>query len=154
MLVNQISTIEEMPYTFKLSGDSIYWELIKGRSEVIPFLIEKLDDHTLTTAVVPNFGGYYAVGDVCMWAIGGIIKGVPYSDFIPNDGKNNGAWDYWRYVRESKGNRREFKAKVKMWFSRNKSNLKWVEDDNEYETGPEWKFESNTLPSGGYYILK
>ncbi|MBL4898741.1 MAG: hypothetical protein JKX76_03720, partial [Colwellia sp.] len=36
--------IQEMPYLPELSGDSIYWVVIQRKLEVIPHLIEKLDD--------------------------------------------------------------------------------------------------------------
>lgn len=153
--VNQLVNINQVPYLPEMSGDSIYWVVIKEKIEILPFLIKKLDDTTLTNATVPNFGGNYAVADIAYHAISEIIRGIPTMDFvIKSDNPAGGYWFYWDYVRVNYDNRLTFKAQVEKWFEKNKNNLIWKEDTRNYRTAPDWKFSSNKHPAGGHYVIK
>ena len=143
-----VANIKEMPYIPELSGDTTYWEIVKGGIDTIPMLIKHLDDTTKTQAPVPNFGGYYTVGDVCWSAILKIIRDVPTNQFIPKD------ITYWMFVRESRKNRKILKRKFKKWFYQNKDKLIWVKDTMRYRTPQDWKYPNNLNPAGGYFIIE
>lgn len=57
-----------MPYYPELSGDTLFWNITIERKEIIPQLIDHIDDTVMTSANVPNFGGVYTVWDVCVSA--------------------------------------------------------------------------------------
>jgi|SRR5690554_5009374 hypothetical protein len=154
-LINNLKEIENLPYLPELSGDSIFWAVVKEGLNIVPLLIEKLDDTTITNAIVPNFGGFYTVADISNEIIATIIKDIPITEFVvKSDSTSGGYWYYWDYVRADIENRKLYKKKVKNWYQKNKSNLLWQEDNKIYRTSPDWKFESNKHPAGGYYILK
>lgn len=154
VLLSQISEIKTMPYIPELSGDSIFWELVKCKKSIVPQLINQLDNNTITEAFVPNIGGNYTVADISLMAIMEIIKGVPIKKFIPDFKEANGFTDYWQYVRADIKNREMLKQQVSKWYNANRSKLVWVEDNAEYRTSIDWKFDSNKHPSGGYYSIK
>lgn len=153
--IEKLPQIKEMPYAPELSGDSIYWVIVKEGLKVIPYLIERLSDTTITEATVPIFGGYYTVADIANRAIYDIIREIPTLDFVVNSNNPAGGyWYYWDYVRGGYNNRLMFQAKVKLWFEQNKINLVWKEDNGIYRADKDWKFKSLKHPAGGYYVLK
>jgi len=154
--VNNLRYVKEMPYIPELSGDSIYWSVVKEKLKVVPYLIEELDDTTETEATVPNFGGNYTVADIAFEAITEIIHGIPTKEFVegPNELEKDGFWEYWNYTRSSYENRIKFKMRVEEWYKSNKNNLEWFEYTREFRSAPDWKYETNKHPIGGYYKLK
>lgn len=153
--IQQLEQVKTMPYLPELSGDSLYWTVVKEKLNIVPFLIEKLNDTTMTVATVPNFGGNYTVADIVYQAMSEIIKDIPTLEFvIKSDNPAGGYWYYWDYVRGGYANRLTFQTKVKVWFEQNKLNLDWKEDTRTYRTAPDWKFPSDKHPAGGHYVLK
>ena len=155
--VEDLKFVKEMPYIPELSGDSLFWTVVTEKLPIVPLLIEKLDDTTVTEAAVHNFGGYYTVADVAYRAIGEIIHSIPTLD-LAEDSKlaepREGYWGYWHYIRRSYENRKKFKARVKKWYAKHKNQLEWVEDNRKYRNARNWKFEPGKYPPGGYYKVK
>ncbi|MCB0736552.1 MAG: hypothetical protein KDC92_03495 [Bacteroidetes bacterium] len=149
-----IKEIKKMPYIPELSGDSLFWSLVQKKLEVVPELINCLNDTTITQANVPNFGGYYTVADISYYIISEIIKDIPTDQFV--DTVNSGAggyWMYWNFVRTSYDNRLSFQKDVEKWYDINKSKLVWVEDNRKYRTAIDWKFPTSRHPAGGHYFI-
>ena len=153
--IDKIYQIEDMPYYPEYSGDPIFWEMVKEGLKVVPDLLEKIGDTTKTNITVPNFGGYYSIGDISYMVLSKIIKGIPIYEFL-NISKEKvdqiGFNAYWNYVRANPENRRNLQIKIKEWYLKNKNDLVWIKDEHEYKGG------SNNYPrkhpAGGYYILK
>ena len=155
--VSDLAYVEEMPYIPELSGDSIFWVVVKVKLEIVPYLIEKLTDTTITKAIAPNFGGYYTVADIAYEAITEIIHEMPTLEFAEdpsNPEPREGYWGYWNYTRRSIENRGKFKDRVKNWYLSNNDELEWIEYTREFRTSEDWKFKKGKHPAGGYYRLK
>jgi len=158
--VDNAVNIERMPYFPELSGDSLFWELTKDK-KIIPYLIERISDTTLTKAPVLFFGVDYRIGDVCVSAIGKLIPDFRAVDLIESDQRvidDKGYGVYWEYVRNNLENRKEFQKRVKKWYQRVKNKLVWVEDNNLYATEDVVEVSENSklkkLPAGGFYRIK
>ena len=131
-------------------GDSIYWEIVKKKLDIMPFLIDKLDD-TTTTAVkvrVEDIGGNYAVADVAFSAMQEIIYNLPTDEFMGR--KPFWHANYWKVVRLGKKERKAFKKRAAEWYKENKANLIWIPCD---QSSLCIAFGGNH-PNGGYYELK
>lgn len=153
--VDDLKYVKDVPYIPELSGDSLFWVVVKEKMEIIPYLIEKLEDTTRTEATVSNFGGNYTVADVAYRAITEIIHGVPTLELAedPNNPEpRDGYWGYWNYTRRSFENRKKFKKRVNEWYLSNKDKLEWVEYTRKFRTAPDWKFKTDKHPAGGYYV--
>lgn len=109
-------------------GDRYFWQAVKGKKEIIPFLIDKMDDTTMTEAPVPYFGGRYTVADVAYSALQEIIRDIPTFDLlkIQFDTSGCGYCAYWYYLRMDIHNRKKFKVAFMQWYDTNKENLVWV----------------------------
>jgi len=154
---DNLKFIKAMPYNPQLSGDSIYWVVIIEGLDIVPYLIEKLDDTTSTEAIVPNFGGQYAVADIAYEAISTIIHEIPIKEIIETSDSSKqtgGYWFYWNYVNESISNRIKLKEFVNDWYLNNQNSLIWVEYKRSFRSSSDWKFDKNIHPLGGYYYLK
>jgi hypothetical protein len=155
--IKAIPQINRMPDTFELSGDSIYWNLVKGKQSIVPFLINKIDDTSATKAPIGYVGRNYTVGEVAIEALYEIIRDLPdrisliknWERYEEDEAFNN----YWYYMNESEQNRLLFKKQIEKWYNKNKQSLIWVSDNKEYR-----KSEMDTVlyyhPSRGYYKLK
>lgn len=155
--VDNLKHVETMPYIPELSGDSLFWTVVKEGIDIVPYLIQKLDDTTKTDASVENFGGTYTVADVAYRAVSEIIKDLPTLEFAEdtnNPEPRDGYWGYWNYTRRSFENRIKFKDRVSEWFKTNEANLKWTEYKRKFRSVPDWKLERDKHPLGGYYVLK
>ena len=155
--VNNLRFIKEMPYEPELSGDSLFWVVIKAKIDIVPYLIQKLTDTTITEAPVPNFGGYYTVADIACSAISEIIHNVPILEFAEdsiNNEQSNGYWGYWNYTRRSFENRVKFKNRIYKWYFANITNFEWVKNNQILRNSPDWKFQPGKHPSGGFYQLR
>ena len=53
-----------MPNLPELSGDSLYWALAMEGLEIVPDLIDIIDDTTETDINIQNRDGYYTIGDI------------------------------------------------------------------------------------------
>jgi hypothetical protein len=148
----QLREIVDMPYNPELSGDKVFWEIVNKKLIAIDPLIELVSDTTSTKAPVPNFGGYYTVGDVAYHIITEIIRDIPTSYFVSKH--NQKADSYWEYVRMDYPNRIALQKDLKAWFRKNKRNLVWVPDTVRYKTARNWPYQSNQHPAGGYFQLK
>jgi hypothetical protein len=154
--VKNLQKIKNMPYIPELSGDELFWIAVKGKIDIVPILIESLDDTTETLAMVPNFGGNYTVADIAYVVIKEIIHDIPTLSLIDTskvDAEAGGYWYYWNYVRASIENRKAFKREVKYWFAKNRDSLIWIETKHVYKTSKNWPFKSNLHPAGGYYSI-
>jgi hypothetical protein len=148
--------IQAMPYLPALSGDKLFWELVTERLDIVPALIQELDNATPTGAPVPNFGGIYTVADVAYHALQEIIRDMPTRDFMqvtPEQEGAGGYWYYWNHLRASQENRALFKAKVARWYDQNKLKLVWVPNTSKQRVSRNWPFESKTHPARGHYTI-
>ena len=156
--ISNLSQVKTMPYFPELSGDDFFWEAVKCKIDIVPYLIKTLDNKKKTKANVNYFGGYYTVGDVAYRVLTEIIRDVPTLEIIKeeweNFDENNGYGNYWNYVRESKENRITFKKKVRTWYEANKQNLVWVEEKKLYMKEDKEGTQRYPHPAGGYYKLK
>ena len=148
-----LKQINSVPYIPELSGDSLFWVVVKYKKDIIPYLIELLNDTTELPIPVPNFGGNYTVADVSNMALQKIIPSLPTSSFLNKILENNGYGDYWVFVRNNYTNRILYQKRLSYWYEKNQKRLVWFKDTTEYRTSFDWKF-SNYHPAGGYYILE
>jgi hypothetical protein len=145
-----------MPNTFELSGDSIYWNLVKGKKSIVPYLINEIDNVSQTKAPIGYVGRNYTVGEVAIEALYEIIRDLPdrlslikyWRGYEEDEAFNN----YWYYMAESKQNRLLFKKQIEKWYNKNGQSLIWVSDNKKYR-----KSEMDTVmynhPAKGYYKL-
>jgi hypothetical protein len=112
--------------------------------EILPLLIEILDDDTQTELIVSYVGGHAAVGDVALIAITHIIGDFPTQKLIGEQYRNRwetiGIGAYYEYVRASKENRSIFKENARDWIEKNKDTLIWEPLPKELN------------PAGGYWV--
>ena len=60
----EMARITDVPYIPELSGDSLYWNLVIQGKSIVPCLISNLVNTTQTNITIPNWGGYYCIGDI------------------------------------------------------------------------------------------
>lgn len=152
----EIACITDVPYYPELSGDSLYWNLVIQGKAVVPCLISNLTNTTKTNIVIPNFGGYYCVGDVSYSIICQIIRNVPIENFIRENKMYPLSEDltYMSFVTYKRSNRHFLKKKISKWYKENEDRLEWVVDTNNYRAARDWYYSSNTNPAHGYYIVR
>jgi len=151
--VDSLRFVEEMPYISKtgLSGDNLFWEVVRLGNSGIELLIDYLDDTTSTSAPVLFFGYNYMVADIAFAALTEIIHEIPTFELlgVPFDENGCGYCSYWQHLNENFTNRQKFKVAVREWYHKNKDNLIWVES-NSFATCD----CSGKHPNGGHYKLK
>jgi len=160
--VSQLSFVKDMPYICHDDvensnlhnpgcGDSFFWNVVTLKMEAVPLLIDKLDDTTLTEAVVPLFGYLHTVADVAYVALVEIIHGLPTFELlgVPFDQEGCGYCSYWQHVNENIENRMAFKKAVKQWYETNQDRLLWVTSQvfSSCDCG-------GRHPNSGHYSLK
>jgi hypothetical protein len=155
-LVDSLKLVTDMPYICETEnspgcGDKIFWRVVQQKQAIIPLLIDKLSDPTTTSAVVPNFGGQWTVGDIAYSALQEIIQGIPTFELlgVKFDQVGCGYCFYWDHLRKSRQNRIRFKAAVRSWYNRNKQNLIWV-TSNDFITCD----CRGQHPNGGHFAFK
>ena len=159
-LIDSLKFVKDMPYICEdtvpteLSvgcGDKIFWQTVKQKQNIIPFLLNKLSDTTHTEATVPNFGGQFSVADIAYMALQEIIKGIPTFELlgVNYDKDGCGYCSYWTHLRKDIKNRKKFQANVHNWYDKNKSNLVWV-TSNQFLTCD----CAGRHPNGGHFELK
>lgn len=155
--VDKLNKITDMPYICRDTidtdgcGDAIFWQVVKYKLDIIPNLINKLNDTTKTSASVPFMGGQWTVADIAFSAIQEIIKDIPTFDLLGVQYNPNGFGYnvYWYHLRADFNNRQEFKEKVTIWYKDNKNKLVWVVSDMTLTCDCSFKH-----PNGGHYELK
>lgn len=147
--------ITDVPYIPELSGDSLFWVIVMQGLDVVPSLIEELDDTTITSITIPNFGGFYTIADISFSILGKIIHKLPILDIIRTNKEYplDEGLTYWSFVKYNYKNRIYLKQELNEWFIRNKEKLIWIPDFREYKAVPNWKFPTKQYPSKGYYKL-
>lgn len=153
-LVDRLKLVADMPYSCESAdgcGDNIFWRVVQQKQAIIPLLINKLSDTTTTSAVVPNFGGQWTVGDIAYSALKEIIQDIPTFELlgVKFDQAGCGYCSYWDHLRKSRQNRIRFQAAVRSWYNNHKQNLIWVVS-NDFTT-----CDCQGLhPNGGHFALK
>jgi len=156
---SKFQKIEHMPYIcegdFQIGkfgcGDSLFWEVVIQKDNIINDLIELLDDSTETLAYFPNYGGIMRIADVAEIALGEIIQPFPspndFFDITPIDNSQwmaNINWKQYNYE-----NRVKYKKAILTWYTENKSNLIWA-SGNTFKCGD----IGGEHPNKGHYELK
>jgi hypothetical protein len=169
-LTDSLKFITEVPYSCELHthnavqqspekliynigcGDRYFWQVVQGKQEIIPYLIDKLADTTITYAPVPYFGGHYTVADVAYRVLQEIIKDIPTFALlgVEFDTTGCGYCAYWNYLRANFRNRVKFKKAVSKWYHQSRKNLVWIES-RKLLTVDNSGFNH---PNGGYFIVK
>lgn len=128
-------------------GDRIFWKAVVQGKKIIPALISKLTDTTLTKAPVPNFGGFYTVADVAYSAMQEIIANIPTFDLlgVAYDSSGCGYCSYWNYLRSDFGHRKDFQKEIRKWEER--LGGRWIDSDTVPNCDCAFPH-----PNGGYYI--
>lgn len=109
--------------------DPRYLEIVSRGLGAMPELTALLEDDMPTSQVVPLFGGTWAVGDIAMSAISDIVRGIPWTMFVPEEARNVsercGFCVYWDYVRACKQNRVNLMERFAEWYSQHAVELVW-----------------------------
>ena len=113
--------------------DPGYLALVARGLNVVPDLLDLLDDATQTDQPVPLFAGKWAVGDIAHRALYDIVPDLPWLELVTGrtDPENDsryltcGFCAYWERVRESPANRTALQAKARTWFRENRDQLRW-----------------------------
>ena len=133
----------------QLDEDKVFWELVKLKKEIIPDLLNLIDDTTKLKANVRWFSGKWTVGDAAYRVIQEIIYDIPTFELMNtnfNDG-DCGYCAYWQHLRLDYSNRLKFKLNLTNWYQTNKSNLVWNKSDDISEC-------MYTNPNKGFYVIK
>lgn len=157
-LIDSLRFVHDLPYICRDTaisqmsfgcGDHLFWRIVKQKQEIIPLLIDELDDSTPTEVPVPNSGGQYAIGDMAYTALEEIIRGIPTYEllgFVMDE--DCGSCSYWNHISKKK-NRRKFERNVRKWYKKNKANLIWFKSDEILTCDCTMKH-----PNGGHFELK
>jgi len=146
--VDSLRYITQDPYLGNCS-DPVFNEVVRKGKAIVPDLINKMTDtRKLKGMYVPITGGEYTVADIAYIAIQEIISDIPTFELLgfPLD-EICGVCSYFRYVRESKKNRKKFQKVVREWYEENKDNLIWVDDLGSIMC-------EGFSPAGGHYVLQ
>ena len=153
----ELARITDVPYIPELSGDSLYWNLVIQGKSIVPCLISNLANTTQTNITIPNWGGYYCIGDIAFWILCDIIYDIPLEDIIKENKRYPKSEDitYFSFVTYKKGNRRFLKRKISKWYKENEDRWEWVADTRHYgRTSTNWSYPSDQHPARGYYRLR
>lgn len=156
LMTDSLRFVTDVPYICRDSvytnytvgcGDRIFWKVVKLGKDVVPYLINQLDDTTQTLAEVPNFGGYYTVADVAYVAMQEIIAGIPTFDLmeIEFDSLGCGYCAYWNHLRADISNRKHFQREVRKW--EKTLGGRWIDSDSVLTCDCAFRH-----PNSGHYI--
>ncbi|SFT69805.1 hypothetical protein SAMN05216474_1885 [Lishizhenia tianjinensis] len=131
-------------------GDVFFWEIIQGKDSVIPLLLDKIMDSTLSYAPNNYAAMQFRVGDIALLAFQEIIHHIPTLTLAGIEFSSTEAYSvFWKHLNHSYENRVHFVTALKQWHMANKENFIWV-SSNAFEicdcSGPH--------PNGGHYALK
>ena len=150
-----LAAVKDVPYSPELSGDSNYWALVIQGKNIIPCLISNLTNTTKTNINIPNWGGYYCLGDIAFSILCHIVHNISIEEIISekDDYPSDEDLTYWSFVSYKKSNRRFLQKKLLHWYEENENNLIWVVDTTCYRTSNDWYYKSNQNPAQGYYMV-
>jgi hypothetical protein len=115
---NRLSEIKVLPFKGEKVNDKVYNGLIEKGQQIIPCLIEKLTDTTLTKdpRKAPPYT-YTAIGDVAFFVLLD-ITGLSLESFLPEDIREDyqreGIYAYFKFVEEPK-NRAVIQSNWRTW---------------------------------------
>jgi len=155
-LFNDLIKIVELPYNPELSGDTTFWNIAQQGLKVVPSLINLISDTTNSNIVVPNYGGFYTIGDISYTILTYIIHDMPVKDIIKSklDYPLTEDLNYWDFVRYNYHNRIFLQEKLYDWYLKYNKKLVWISDLREYKTSKKWNFSTKQYPTKGYFIYK
>lgn len=151
---NYIDRIDFLPYIPDLSGSKDFWELVKRR-DLVFCIVQSIADTSATHIPIPNSGGNYLVGDVCLVALENIILCFPTDsilNIIDNEylGSNKNAVVF---LHKNKLLYNSFSILTEKWIMDNMDNLVWLQDFRKFRTSSDWQYDNNEHPAGGYFVL-
>jgi hypothetical protein len=124
-LVDSLKYLSSDPF----ECNSVTWRIIAYKKDAIQLLIDKLNDTTITSAKDNCKTSNLKVGDIAYLTLERILP-LPFfavtgmqCDVIKN-GCQLGIFEY------IENNRIKFKRQVQMYYDKKKSNLKWLQLDN------------------------
>lgn len=150
--------INDMTRNPENSEDSLFWVLVKRGIEIVPDLIDIIDDATETD--IP-FGGWpynYTIGDIAHSVLWKIIPGLPRARIIrnkkdfPRDERHG--FYFPVFERLDVENRTYLKTGLHSWFIENQQNFAWVADTSRYTGGSYEDWRQYRYPAKGYYVLE
>jgi len=156
-ILTELKRINDVPYLPESHGncpDSIYWNIVKEGLDVIPALIDHITSTDSTQITIPNWGGYYTIGDIAFAIICDIIHELPLQDFYTKgiiNTENETYITYHSFVCSSQKNRQILKRQLKKWYRMHRPELIWVMDDSEWIPPKNCEYVLKRNPAGGYY---
>ena len=153
--IKELALVKDVPYSPELSGDSIYWSLVIRGKNIIPCLISNLTNTTKTNINIPNWGGYYCLGDIAFSILCHIVHDIPIKEIImeKKDYPSDKDIIYFSFVSYGESNRQFLQKKLLQWYEENENKLIWVVDTTSYRTSIDWYSKSNQNPAHGYYMV-
>ena len=153
--IKELALVKDVPYSPELSGDSIYWSLVIRGKNIIPCLISNLTNTTKTNINIPNWGGYYCLGDIAFSILCHIVHDIPIKEIImeKKDYPSDKDITYFSFVSYGESNRQFLQKKLLQWYEENENKLIWVVDTTSYRTSIDWYSKSNQNPAHGYYMV-
>ena len=124
-IVEEIDSLKFMKADSLNCNAKLFWEIVSKGKQAIPYLIERLDDSTLTNQSFHCKDSKLTVGDICYFAIDNIIELPEFYVFhIQFDVIDGDCWPFYYYLFDNKS-KTEIKKSVQKWYSRNKRKYKW-----------------------------
>lgn len=124
LMIKQIDSLKFTNSKYA-SCNSIYWRVVANGENVIPYLIDRIDDTTATRATDKCKTANLCVGDLCYYAL---IEIMPISLFAVSgqqfDTYSNGC--NLGVVEWIDKNRQRFKSDLRQWYYTEKTSLVWV----------------------------
>ena len=154
--IDDLKNVESMPYICRGEivdegcGDTLFWKVVKMKLDVVPALIEKLDDTSSTNMFVPNLSYHWTVADIAYSAINEIIEGIPTNHLLGNNTNSSEcpACFYWKHFNLEFKHRQDFKLAVSEWFENNRELLQWKSSESTLTCDCTFKH-----PNHGYYFV-
>jgi hypothetical protein len=127
--IDSLQYLKEQPF----SCNSVYWRVVVRGKDAIPFLINKLDDTTLTKISLTCKKTNVKLGDIYYEALTEIFN-IPLFyvtqqqfDFIDQYGCRQGVFTYLD------NNRQKFKSQILSYYNKYKTELKFIRYSKEYK---------------------
>lgn len=124
-LCQRVSKIKTLPHAPGERGvDANYDKLVAAGEAIIPCLIDKITDTTIThDPRCPTISGATKIGDVAYFVLVDITK-IGFAELLPEDVrekyKTTGAYAYHDYI-EQKGKRIELQTKLREWYRKKRN---------------------------------
>ena len=127
--VDSLQYLKRQPF----ACNSTYWHVVVKGKEVIPFLIDKLDDTTATEISLTCKPTDVKLGDICFEALTEICS-IPIFyithlqfDLIDENGCQHGVFNYLA------NNRQKFKEQIRVYYEKYKNDLKFIRYQKDYQ---------------------